>query len=253
MEVPPPSPPLRNMPPEDVVQNQPQLPAFFDNPEDHVAFEAALDRIVLRQLEQRREFLRQARNPLFPVDFLPVDVGDVLSPSNSDDEDGHRQELERRVQQQVGNFLNAQEIRREARIVLREVQARHIEVRRERQQREQNQAAGAPAAAAEINNNGNFRNFNGMLSPSPSPSPSASPIPIDDDEGVDPMAQARPDDDAINMLNVQMFGMQPQMSRPRKRHNSEGDETIKRKRVTFKEDSSDEVSTTFPWFPDDSE
>ncbi|CAI2356205.1 unnamed protein product [Caenorhabditis sp. 36 PRJEB53466] len=93
------------------------------------------------------------------------------------------------------------------------------------------------------NNNGQYRNYNGYLSPSPSPSTSPAESEFDEVEfdDIDPLDEADNDDEDIDLLSLQMMGVQAIAPRRRKRTNSDGHEVVKKKRVTFKDESSEEV------------
>lgn len=208
----------------------PQLPPLIQLiPVHRAQANEAVDRAIEFQLNQRRQFLLQHLRPehFQPGGFFdPQPEGNYhpLSPQHSDEElDDAEEEIERqrRIRQNWRNYMNQRVDPIPQEIV-------------DRLLREYDNWA----RAALNNNNGNFRNYNAMLSPSPSPSPNASPAPSDDE---DPMEHVNSDDEDVEMLNAQMMEMRPNQPRPRKRHNSQGPLPIKRKRVTFKEDSSDEV------------
>ncbi|EFP08020.1 hypothetical protein GCK72_024988 [Caenorhabditis remanei] len=208
----------------------PQFPQYLLEPPQNPNLMEVFDRAMEVHIHHRAQLLL-AR--LRPVNFEPGNGIVVpedndyqpLSPQRSDDEAELDEQALERHQNLRRNFRRYMRPRGNA--IPHEVFDRLMhEYQRLANQREHN-------------NNGQFRDFNGILSPAPSPSPplAVSPAPSEDDA---PMEQGRDADVDIEMLNVQLMEMQPNQPRQRKRQNSVDAVPIKKKRVTFKDNSSDE-------------
>ncbi|EGT46727.1 hypothetical protein CAEBREN_10607 [Caenorhabditis brenneri] len=209
-----------------------------------IVVDEAADRIMDMRMEERRRFLLENLQPpnfQRPAFFQPrpEDNYRPLSPTHSDEESEEEEEileLQRRIRRDWRQYMarRADPIPQE---MIDRLLNEHDQWANAVRQNNNNNNNNIHVNHNDINFHG-IRNFDGMLSPSPSLSPAASPAPSED---MDPQDQAREDDDDIEMLNVQFFDMRPNVARPRKRQNSEDEVPIKRKRVTFADDSADEL------------